>query len=103
MNTEERSKYLEVPVTLNGKPARITGTALRRAEIVTTERNYNGDLLILKIPWNEVIKTIEEKEGHFYGGKRYVTIEERHNILSGFFIGVLVVIFILALIEIFSR
>jgi hypothetical protein len=103
MNIEERSKYLKAPVTLNGKPARVSGTAMRLAEIMTIERDYNGNFFILKIPWNEAIKTIAEKEGHFYGGKRYVTIEEWHNILAGFFVGVLAVIVILALIEIFSR
>jgi hypothetical protein len=103
MNIEERSKYLKVPVTLNGKPARISGTALRFAEIMTTERDYNGDFTILKIPWKEVIKTIEEEGGNFYGGKRYVTSEERQHYAIGFIIGILTVIFALALIEIFSR
>jgi hypothetical protein len=100
---EERSKYLKIPVTLDGKPARILGTAQRPAEIITIEKDYEGRLYHIKRPWEEVIKIVEEKEGRFYGGKKYVTIEEQQNYITGFVIGVLTVIVILALIEIFSR
>jgi hypothetical protein len=103
MNLEDRSKYLTTPVTLNAKPARISGTALRLAEVVTTERDYKGNFIRLRIPWSEAIRIIEQEGGNFYGGKRYISAEERKRYAVGFVIGALGVIFILTLIEIFSR
>lgn len=101
MNREDRSKYLTIPVTLNAKPARISGTALRLAEIMTTERDYKGNFMVLRIPWPEAIRIIEEEGGNFYGGKRYISPDERKRYAVGFVIGGLGVIVILALIEIF--
>lgn len=103
MNLDERSKYLLAPVTLNGKAAGISGTARRLAEVITTERDYKGEFFILKIPWDEAIHIIEEEEGKFYGGKRYISAEERKRYAIGFVIGGLGVIVILALIDVFFR
>jgi hypothetical protein len=47
---EERLPYCRVPVTLDGKPAEISGYALSRATIVTTERDDEGQRSILYCP-----------------------------------------------------
>ena len=101
MNLEDRSKYLATPVTLNTKPARIAGTARRLAEVMTTERDYKGNLMILKVPWTEAVRVIEEDGGHFYGGKRYISTEERKRYAIGFIIGVVGMACILTLITVF--
>jgi hypothetical protein len=102
MNLGERSKYLKAPVTLDGKPAQILGTALRLAEIITVEKDYEGRLYHLRCPWEDVKKAVEEQGGRFYGGRKVMTSQEREHIFIGFVLGVVVVIVILALIQIFS-
>lgn len=99
MNLDTRSKYLIAPVTLNGKAARISGTARRLADVITTERDYKGNRFILKIPWPEAIHIIEEEGGKFYGGKRYVSAEERKRYATGFVIGGLGVLILLVLVD----
>lgn len=101
MNLEDRSKYLANPVTLNAKPARISGAALRLAEVITTEQDYKGNFMILRIPWPEAVRIIEEEGGNFYGGKRYISTEERKRYAIGFVIGVVGMLCILTLIKVF--
>lgn len=107
MTHEERSKYIRVyDVTLDGKPARIQGiSGDLLATIITINRDYEGRLYYHQCPWEEANKIVEEQGGRFYGGEEVPTYDDSEKTvdLSGFIYGVIIVVFILALIGIVSR
>lgn len=108
MTLDERSKFLRVTITLDDKPARVSGTAQRLAEIITIERDQNGKFGVYRCSWEEVKKIVEEEEGRFYGGEKvfYFTFDEfikEKGALHGFIGGVLVFAFLYSGLELEPR